>query len=590
MAERIRVAHVTTIDGTLWVLLRNQLAHLREEGFEVTGISAPGPWVAPLEAEGIRHVPWPHATRSWNPWADGRAFLELLAILRRERFDIVHTHNPKPGVLGRTAARVGGVGCVLNTVHGLYAMPDDRLAKRVPVLAMEWLAARCSDLELYQSEEDLAWARRIHLVRPGRSEHLGNGIDLAQFDPQAVDTERVLELRRSLGIGEGTLVVGTVGRLVAEKGFRELVTAARTIQAERADVRFLAVGAPDPEKADAIGEQELQAAGAHVQVVGWSDQVRELLAIMDVFVLPSWREGLPRSAIEAAAMAKPLVVTDIRGCREVVRDGVEGRLVPPRDPVALAAAIRQLLEDPGRRARLGAAARARAVERFDERRVGTLVAASYRRLLGQADAGQPPRQVEIRPARLEDVPTLARLHRQSLPDAFLPTLGDRFLRQLYRSLLADADAVTLVAEDHRGVIGFASGVASVRDFYRRFYRRHGIRAAVAAAPRLIRPSVLRRVVETARYPNGTSTLPDAELLAIAVDPSVRARSVSVGVVLARGVLQRLAEFGAERVKVVTSSENHQANRFYGSLGFDHLSEIVVHDGTSSNVWVIACRS
>ncbi|HEV2893868.1 MAG TPA: GNAT family N-acetyltransferase, partial [Actinomycetota bacterium] len=148
----------------------------------------------------------------------------------------------------------------------------------------------------------------------------------------------------------------------------------------------------------------------------------------------------------------------------------------------------------------------------------------------------------------------------------------------------------LVAEDHRGVIGFASGVASVRDFYRRFYRRHGVRAAIAAAPRLVRPSVLRRVVETARYPGGDDALPDAELLAIAVDAKVRARSVSVGVVLARGVLQRLAEFGAERVKVVTSSENHQANRFYGSLGFDHLSEIVVHDGTSSNVWVIACRS
>jgi glycosyltransferase involved in cell wall biosynthesis len=405
MPERIRVAHVTTVDVTLWALLRNQLAHLRDEGFEVTGISAPGPFAASLEAEGIRHLPWPHATRSWNPRADGRAFLELLAILRRERFDVVHTHNPKPGVLGRLAARIGRAPCVLNTVHGLYAMPDDRLAKRVPVLAMEWLAARCSDLELYQSEEDLAWARQIHLVRPGRSEHLGNGIDLAKFDPQAVDTERVRELRRSLGIGEGTLVVGTVGRLVAEKGFRELVTAARTIQAERSDVRFLAVGAPDPEKADAIGEQELQAATPHVQVTGWSDQVRDLMAVMDVFVLPSWREGLPRSAIEAAAMARPLVLTDIRGCREVVRDGVEGRLVPPRDPEALAAAIRQLLEDPDRRARLGAAARARAVERFDERRVSTLVADSYRRLLGQAGAGEPPRRVEIRPAGLDDVPT-----------------------------------------------------------------------------------------------------------------------------------------------------------------------------------------
>lgn len=154
--EPIRVAHVTTVDVTLWVLLRNQLARIRDEGFEVTGISAPGPWVSALEAEGNRHLPWPHATRSWNLRSDGRAFLELLAILRRERFDVVHTHNPKPGVLGRVAARIGGVGCVLNTVHGLYAMPGDRLAKRVPVLTMEWLAARCSDLELYQSEEDLA--------------------------------------------------------------------------------------------------------------------------------------------------------------------------------------------------------------------------------------------------------------------------------------------------------------------------------------------------------------------------------------------------------------------------------------------------
>jgi glycosyltransferase involved in cell wall biosynthesis len=392
MPERIRVAHITTVDVTLWALLRNQLAHLRDEGFDVTGISAPGPWAAALEAEGVRHLPWPHATRSWNLWSDTRAFLELLAILQRERFDVVHTHNPKPGVLGRIAARALRVDCVLNTVHGLYAMPGDRLAKRVPVLAMEWLAARCSDLELYQSEEDLAWARRIRLVRPGRSEHLGNGIDLAHFDLQAVPPERALELRRSLGIGEGTLVVGTIGRLVAEKGFRELVAAAQAIQAERTDVRFLAVGAPDLEKADAIGEQELEAASPYVQVTGWSDHVRELLAIMDIFVLPSWREGLPRSAIEAAAMAKPMVLTDIRGCREVVRNDVEGLLVPPRDSTALAGAIRELLEDPARRARLGAAARTRAVERFDERRVGALVTTSYRRLLGRAADGEPPRQ------------------------------------------------------------------------------------------------------------------------------------------------------------------------------------------------------
>jgi glycosyltransferase involved in cell wall biosynthesis/ribosomal protein S18 acetylase RimI-like enzyme len=588
MSDRIRVAHLTTVDVSLWTLLRSQLIDLRDQGFEVTGISAPGPWVAALEAEGIRHLAWPHATRSWDPVADARAFGELLAILRRERFDVVHTHNPKPGILGRVAARLLSVPCVVNTVHGLYAMPGDPLAKRLPVLGLEWLAARCSDLELYQSEEDLAWARRIRLVRPGHSQHLGNGIDVTRFDPEAIAPERTAELRRSLGIDDKTLIVGTVGRLVAEKGYRELVAAAETLRAERTDVRFLAVGQPDPDKPDAIGREELGRAARHVQLTGWRDDIRELLSVMDVFVLPSWREGLPRSAIEAAAMRRPLVLTDIRGCREVVRDGVEGLLVPPRDPDALAAAIRQLLDDPPRRARLGAAARARAVERFDERRATKQLIGGYRRLLGHDGATAPPRRVEIRPARLEDVPTLARLHRQSLPEAFLPTLGEGFMRQLYRSLLDDG--VTLVAEDHRGVIGFASGVASVRVFYRRFYRRHGVRAALAAVPRLVRPSVLRRVVETARYPSGDDSLPDAELLAIAVDAEVRTRSVSVGVVLARGVLQRLAELGADRVKVVTSSDNQQANRFYRSLGFDHQREIVVHDGTPSNVWVMTCRS
>ena len=139
----LKVAHLTTVDLTLRFLLLGQLRRLRDEGFEVTGISAPGPWTAELEAEGIRHLPWPHATRSWDPRADARAFAELLAILRRERFDVLHTHNPKPGVLGRLAGRLTGVPVVVNTVHGLYATPDDRLAKRALVLGMERLAARC---------------------------------------------------------------------------------------------------------------------------------------------------------------------------------------------------------------------------------------------------------------------------------------------------------------------------------------------------------------------------------------------------------------------------------------------------------------
>jgi glycosyltransferase involved in cell wall biosynthesis len=376
-----RVVHVTTVDSTLRFLLLPQLIRLRDEGYDVSAISAPGPWTADLVAERIRHIPWPHATRSWNLRADAVATWELLQIFRRERFHLAHTHNPKPGIVGRIVARLARVPRVVNTVHGLYATPNDPLSKRITVLALERLAARFSDLELYQSEEDLHWARRKGVVAPGRSLLLGNGVDLSRFDPSLVPAERLRALRTELGIAEDALVVGTVARLVAEKGYRELFAAAKLVRAAHPGIRFLAVGPSDPEKADALGMQEIEQAREDVLFAGWRGDTADLLALMDVFVLPSWREGLPRSAIEAAAMGKPLVLTDIRGCREVARPGVEGLLVPPRDSESLAGAIEQMVQDSAVRARMGAAARARALERFDERRVTDLIAERYRSLL-----------------------------------------------------------------------------------------------------------------------------------------------------------------------------------------------------------------
>jgi glycosyltransferase involved in cell wall biosynthesis/ribosomal protein S18 acetylase RimI-like enzyme len=585
----LRVAHLTTTDLTLRYLLLGQLRRLSAEGYEVTGISAPGPNAAALQAEGIRHLPWRNATRSWNPVADVRALAELVALLRRERFDLVHTHNPKPGVLGRVAARLAGTPLVVNTVHGLYATPEDRLRKRAAVLGLEWLAGRCSDLELYQSEEDLAWAGRLRLARKGRSHLLGNGTDTGFFDPAQVPPERAAALRRELGLPADAVVVGAVGRLVAEKGYRELFAAARAVRRADPRVRFLAVGTPDLDKADAISEAELAAAAGDVLVTGWRDDVRDLLAVMDVFVLASWREGMPRSAIEAAAMGKALVLTDIRGCREVARHDREALLVPPRDPGALAAAISRLAADPALRERLAAAARRRALERFSEQDVAERVVAHYRRLAGApaGDAGL----VVIRPAGPADAAAMARLHADGMPEAFLPTLGPRFLARLYRALAADPDAVALVAEGVDGVVGFAAGVPSVGGFYRRFARGHGPAAALAAAPRLVRPGVARRLLETVRYPaagNGNGPMPDAELLSIAVAPGWRAGGT--GRALADGVLDGLAGRGVDDIKVVVGAANQGANRFYAKVGFREAGQLTVHQGTPSNVWIRSCRS
>jgi len=583
-----RIAHVTTVDLTLRFLLLGQLRRLRDEGYDVVGISAPGPWVAELEREGICHIPWRGATRSWDPQGDARALRELVGILRRERFDLVHTHNPKPGILGRLAARAAGVPCIANTVHGFYATPDDALAKRLAVLGLEWVAARCSDVELYQSEEDLRWARRRGLVDPPRSVLLGNGTDLARFDPSRIDAERVAALRRDLGIRPDELVVGTVGRMVAEKGYRELFAAAEQVRRERPEVRFLVVGEPDPEKADSLSDEEIARAKEHVAFAGWRTDVPDLLALMDVFVLPSWREGMPRSAIEAAAMGRPLVLTDIRGCREVARHGVEGLLVPPRAPGPLGEAILRLLGDPELRVSMGTAARERARERFDEGAVIDRIASETRRLLARKGRLVGDGGVRIRPARRGDAGAMARLHRESMPTAFLPQLGDGFLRQLYAGLAADRDSVALVAERDGVVVGFATGVLSVDRFYRRFYVRRGLPALVAAAPRLARPEVRRRLRETARYPATSAALPEAELLSIAVSPGARAGGVGRG--LARRVVESLGRRGVTEMKVVVGADDTGANAFYERVGFRHAAELTVHRGVKSNVWVTRCRS
>jgi ribosomal protein S18 acetylase RimI-like enzyme len=343
-----------------------------------------------------------------------------------------------------------------------------------------------------------------------------------------------------------------------------------------------------------------------VVVTGWRDDVRDLLAVMDVFVLASWREGMPRSAIEAAAMGRPLVLTDIRGCREVARHQREALLVPPHDPDALAAAIARLIADPGLRQRLAIAARDRTRQRFSEERVAERVVECYRVLFGRrppAHAGggpfgnghpptPPPDQLVIRRATTVDAEAMARLHTEGMPDAFLPTLGQPFLTRLYRAIAADSDAVAIVAEGVDGVVGFAAGVTSVGAFYRRFARRHGPMAALAAAPRLIRPRVAWRLLETVRYPShvdaGNDRLPDAELLSIAVDPAWRVGGT--GRALANGVLAALADRGVGELKVVVGAANLVANRFYARVGFREAGHLTVHQGTPSKVWIRSCHS
>jgi glycosyltransferase involved in cell wall biosynthesis len=278
------------------------------------------------------------------------------------------------------------VPVVVNTVHGLYALPDDRLAKRVVVYGLERLAATCSDAELLQNPEDLPVLQRLG-VRADKLTVLGNGVDLDRFDPANADPAAVTEIRSLAGAGPGDLVCGLVGRLVVEKGYREVFTAARRLRTEAPNLRFLVVGPDDPEKADAVTAAERAAAEAEAGIVfaGARTDMVDLYAAMDLYVLASHREGFPRSAMEAAAMGLPIVATDIRGCRQVVDHGRTGLLVPVRDADRLADAIALLGDDAARRESMGRVARNKAAESFDQNRVIELTLATYERLLAARD-------------------------------------------------------------------------------------------------------------------------------------------------------------------------------------------------------------
>jgi glycosyltransferase involved in cell wall biosynthesis len=374
--NRPRLVHLATSDMTLALLLGPQLRAFSAAGYEVIGVSAPGRYVAELEDWGIEHRALQHATRAHAPGEDVRLLIELRRLFKELRPDIVHTHTPKPGYVGRLAARSSRVPTVVHTIHGIFALPEDPWKKKALVYTLDRIASAWSDMELVQNPEDLPVLRRLHF--PERKLRvLGNGVDLTRFDPSRFDAARIAAIRAGLGFGPDDVVCGAVGRLVWEKGYREVFDAAAMLRARSPRVHFVIVG--PVEQRDAVPQQELDRAAAlgNVTFLGLRDDVEDLYAAMDLSVLASYREGFPRGAMEAAAMGLPLVLTDIRGCRQVVDDGVNGRLVPVRDARALADAIASLADDPEMRRRMGVESAAKAKREFDQQRVIDITLGAY---------------------------------------------------------------------------------------------------------------------------------------------------------------------------------------------------------------------
>lgn len=283
-----------------------------------------------------------------NPLRDAWLFVSYLRLLLRYAPDYYLCYTAKPNIYGSLACRLVGIPSLPN-VSGLGTafIGDGPLSRFVGLLYR--LAFRGCPIVFFQNpdDRDLFVARKI--VKPGQARVLpGSGIDLDHFSPAPPCAE---ESMRFLFIG----------RLLGDKGVREFVEAARLLKQERPDWRFQLLGALDDANRSSIRPPELRQWVEQdvVEHLGQADDVRAHIAAATAVVLPSYREGLPRSLLEAAAMARPLIASDVPGNRQLVEDGVNGLLCEVRNPRSLADAMRRLgMMDPGKRAEMGRAARA----------------------------------------------------------------------------------------------------------------------------------------------------------------------------------------------------------------------------------------
>lgn len=377
--NRPRVLQLCAVDFTARHFLKPLVRFLEGKGCEVVMACTPGPHWQEMQAEGLRLHPI-DIRRNYNVLAHRRAVNDLTEYLTSEHFDIIHTHTPIAALIGRIAATRAGVPVRFYTAHGFYFHDRMNPILRRAHIELERFGARYCDFIFTQSEEDRLTAIRAGIVAESKIKTIGNGIDLRRFSREAVTAEDRDRLKAELGIRNDDRIVAIIGRLVPEKGYGELFEAVRGLRREIPNLRLLVIGQALPSDRTALGGDRLREEGAFI-FAGMRSDVPALLSLAEIFTLPSWREGMPRSVIEAMGMGLPVVATDIRGCREEVVHEQTGLLVPVKNAKELAAALKTLLLDTAKAKTFGAAGRARAEERYDERAVLERQWDVYRRVL-----------------------------------------------------------------------------------------------------------------------------------------------------------------------------------------------------------------
>lgn len=354
---------------------------LERDGHRVTCVCSPGPHKDELRGMGL-HMHYLPIARSANPLKAAAAVARLVRWLRKTRPDVLHVHTPVAGMIGRLAGWIARVPTIVYTAHGFYFHDRMPAGKRRLHVALERAFGFFNDWLLCVSREDVQTARRLRIAKNSRVVHVPNGADPERFYPNATYRQAV---REELSIPQDAFLSGIMGRMVREKGYGEFLKAARSVACDYPDAHFLLVGDTvtsehDDAKAQILSLAQVPELQGRVHFAGLRRDPERVLAALDLFALPSYREGMPVSIIEAMLCGLPVVATRIRGCREVVQDGDTGFLVEPEDADDLEGAMRFLIQHRTIASKMGRRGRDHAVRHHDERRTLLRQVRFYRKL------------------------------------------------------------------------------------------------------------------------------------------------------------------------------------------------------------------
>jgi glycosyltransferase involved in cell wall biosynthesis len=387
--NRTKIAYVGGPDLSLRIPI---LKRLGAQGYEVHGVGSNASDSIRFAECGIPYYLWP-LVRTFSPWDDMLGFRALHSLFRREGFDLVHTFDTKPGILGRMAAYLAGVPTIVGTIPGLGTLFS---TQGVTTIGLRYIylityAAACamSEMTVFQNTDDMHFFIKKRIVAPQKATLIkGSGVDIAEFAPNRCNGLELAGLAEALGLAGDRVNFFMISRIVRHKGIGEFIEAAKAIKSRLPDKADFYLVGPLDQSIAAFSEKVLREHASIIRYIGPREDVRDLLCLADVVILPSYyREGIPRVLLEASAMGVPIITTLMPGCKEVVEDGVTGYAVPAKDPRALAEAMKKMINERSKLPEMGKRAREKVKREFSLDIVYEATLALYRRLLSNKHGG-----------------------------------------------------------------------------------------------------------------------------------------------------------------------------------------------------------